>query len=223
MKRKATRRPYRRRTYRKRARMTMTKSVKSNMMSCVRSYVATTFSSTYPGSGWTYSNYTFSLSSLPGFTEFTNLFDQYRICAAKMTFMPQFTGNDFEGATDNIAGVRLWAYNPRVHYVIDRSGIQTGTINAENTMLQYNSARTVKRPWEPFSIYVKYPAVHLGTASGITVVGGAPKTKQWIDTDNYNIVHHGCAVGMVIPGGATNTTISYEVIVKLYMQFKNVH
>lgn len=223
MKRKAMRRPYRRRTYRKKARTTMTKAVKTNLMSCVRSYVAIPFTSTYPGSGWTYVNYTFSLGGVPGYTEFVNLFDQYRINAVKLTFLPQFTGNDFEDAVANNASSVPWIQNPRVHYCIDRSGIQTGTINSESKMLEYSSARTVKRPFEPFSIYVKSPSVHLGTATGVIIVGGAPKSKQWIDTDNYGIVHHGCAIGMQIPGGATNTTYGYEVMIKLYMQFKSVH
>lgn len=219
-KRKATRRPYRRRTYRKRARTTARiprsmPAVKNNLVSITRQYVATPISTTY-ALGWSYWNYTFPLSALQGYTEFTNLFGKYRINAVKLTFMPFFSGNDYAQAANST----VYAENPRVHYIVDTSGTSASQVDTEAEMLEFANVRTVRNPTKSFSIYIRNPCVHLGTASGVTIVGGAPKAKQWIDTANYNIVHHGCSIGMVIPGGASTGAWKFQVVIKYYMQFK---
>lgn len=219
-KRKANRSVYRRR---KRARTTMrpakvTRQVRSNLMSCVRSYVATPFVATY-AQGWQYSNYTFTLAGLQNYTEFTNLFGKYRINAIKITFMPSYSGNDLAQVQANASASGTWGLMPRVHTIVDTSGLATAQIDSEADMMENNKCRSIASPNRPFSIYIKKPCVHLGTANVTTIVGGAPK-NMWIDTANHNVVHHGAAIGMIIPNGSSAGSWTYQVVVKYYMQFK---
>lgn len=216
MKRKASR-PL----YRKKKRLAVRKvprGLKSNVMSCTRSYVAQPFASTVAG-GWAYFNYTFTLSGLQNYTEFTNLFGKYRINAIKLTFQPNYTGIDEPQAQANAGATGSWNILPRVHTIVDTSGLNTAQIDSESDMMEFSKCRTIRYPNRPFSIYIRKPCVHLGTANVTTIVGGAPK-NMWIDTANYNVVHHGAAVGMIVPAGSSTGGWSYQVIVKYYMQFK---
>lgn len=188
-------------------------------MSCVRSYVAQNVSATVAG-GWTYVNYTFTLSGLQNYTEFTNLFGKYRINGIKITFLPNYSGVEAGQMVYNAADLKSWFVQPRVHTIIDTSGVATAQIDSESDMMEFNKVRTIKNPTRPFSIYIPKPCVHLGTANVTTIVGGAPK-NMWIDTANYNVVHHGAAIGLVLPAGASTGGFGYQVVVKYYMQFKD--
>lgn len=206
------------RAYRKKAPMLIKRAVRSNLVSITRQYVGTEFTATY-AQGWQYSNLTFTLGALQNYTEFTNLFGKYRINAVKVTFLPSYSGNDIAQVQANASAAGTWGLLPRVHYLTDTSGLVSSQIDSESEFLEYSSARTVRDPTKPFSIYIRKPAVHLGTANITSIVGGAPK-NVWIDTANYNIVHHGAAVGMIVPGGSSAGSWKFQVIVKFYMQFK---
>lgn len=206
------RRRTRRRTTR---RLRLTRGVtRSNLVSITRRVVFPEF--TLPNNTWYTTSYAFSLAQLPSYTDFTNLFEQYRINAVKLQFMPTFDSADLNF---NPAGTgSVWTRIPRMYTIIDRDG--NPQLSTENAMIQYGNVRQITSPLKPFSVYIKAPCVQVATANNVTLVGGAPKGKQWIDCDNYNIGHWGCALGG-IAGGTTSGQIIYQVVATFYMQFKN--
>lgn len=176
-----------------------------------------------PG-GWRATAYSFSLSSIASsYTEFTNLFEQYRINGVKLTFIPQVDAIDANQLNVNIGaggGSVASVTVPRLYTAIDHDGnARTGS---EQELLQYGNHRIIKNPLRTFSIYVKHPRVQVATANATTLVGGAPKSKVWLDVDNYNVQHWGAVIGGQIPFGAgTGPSITYTVICTMYMQFKD--
>lgn len=160
---------------------------------------------------WQSQAYAPLLSQLPSYTEFTNLFEQYRINAVKFDFIPKSTS--FEANTS--AAV---ATMPRLYTIIDKDG--NAQTSSEVAMQQYGNSRLIRDPSKPFSIYIKRPCVQFGTANTITIVGGAPKPSPWLDCDNFSVQHWGCAIGGIMPTGTGS--VSFSVVATYYMQFKNV-
>lgn len=160
---------------------------------------------------WQSQAYAPLLSQLPNYTEFTNLFEQYRINGIKLDFIPKSTS--FEANTS--ASVAIM---PRLYTIIDKDG--NAQTSSETAMQQYGNARLIRDPSKPFSIYIKKPCVQFGTANTITIVGGAPKASPWLDCDNFNVQHWGCAIGGIMPTGTGS--VSFSVVATYYMQFKHV-
>ena len=191
---------------------------RSNLVSIKRSFVSAPFS---VNNSWSGASFNFTLAALPNYTEFTNLFEQYRINAVKLTFIPSADGIDFNQQQSNSSAGGNWATIPRLYTAIDKDG--NAQVASENAVLQYGNHRIIRSPLRPFSIYVKSPCVQVGTANLVTLVGGAPKSRQWLDCDNYSVQHWGCVVGGIVPyTSATSPSIGYQVIATYYMQFKNV-
>ena len=71
-----------------------------------RTYQATTVG-TDTGTFKAIGAYDFKLSYLPAYTDFTNLFDQYRIVKVKIEFIPNLTGNGAPGTPVCIAS-SIW-------------------------------------------------------------------------------------------------------------------
>lgn len=192
-----------------------TRAKKDNFVSIKRTV---TFTDQQVSNSWSCAGYAFTLAMLPSYTEFTQLFEQYRIMAIKLKFLPCFSQNDQEQSNANSAATAPWAVNPRMYVAIDKDG-QANT-GSESAIQQYGGCRVISEPLKAFSVYIKNPCVQLGTANAITIVGGAAKARQWIDTDNYNVQHYGCAVGGVIPFTSAGYAFRYYVVATYYMQFK---
>lgn len=202
------------RRYRRKA-MIPRKMIKSNGMMCTRKIVLGTVGTTV-SLGWLAFPYQFKLDDIVSYSEFTNLFDSYKINAIKLTFTPYWNSNDVSNQT-SFTGVL-----PRVYTLIDRNGIPVSTLNTEDRFLEYSNARQIKNPDKPFSIYVKAPGVELSSSGAITSSPAVIKYKPWIDTSNTTIPHNGCALGMVIPAGTSTMGFYYHVVATYYLQFKTV-
>lgn len=188
----------------------------SNLVSIKRSYKVADYQINY-ASGFVATPFYFTLNTLPNYTEFTNLFEVYRINAIKLTFLPIATGNDLPSITGNTATGAVWALTPRVYYTIDKDGNPPST---ENGFLERSNMKIVRRPFSGWQIYIRNPCVQSAVANSVTLVGGSPKSRQWIDCDNYGVAHWGCAVGGQIPSGSTTSAMTWQVIATYYMQFK---
>lgn len=194
----------------------MTRAIKSNLVFIKRKQlvgvwnISTTYSS---------NNYVFQLDDLPNYTEFTNLFEQYKINAVKLTFLPSYTGSDANQATANAAGGAVFQFAPRIYTMVDKDG--NPTIGTENAMLQRNDCRMIANPYKTFSIYIRKPAVQFEVGSGLGFAQAAPRASPWLDCDNYAVNHHGAGVGGVLPSGSSATAgLQYQVVATYYMAFK---
>lgn len=160
--------------------------------------------------GTLYSNhFGFTLGMLPAATDFTNLFDQYRINKVVWKAIPKFnTVNALSGA-----GNALLA---QVHTAIDyddSAALPTGTALSEITQYQthrmHRGTAVVRR--------TIVPKAEL-TGSGASVF---PKAYQWIDCDNTAILHNGIKVVIPKPLPA-GTEMWYDVQMDVYLSCKNV-
>lgn len=164
--------------------------------------------------------YAFSLDMLPGVAEFTSLFDQYKINAVKIQFIPGTTQTtnsvlDPNPTSSNITGAAM-CYN-RFHSVIDYD--DTTLLGSEAAALEYGSLKS-SRGDRGHTRYLKPKVVQdIFRTGGAT--GKRPIGNQWIDCNNTDVPHYGLKVWMDAPDSPTNIAITYNVYVTMYFQCKN--
>lgn len=152
----------------------------------------------------TYTAYNFSLGDLPSSGEFTALFDQYKINAVKITFIPQMN-----------------------------TSISIGTINNPNASARFFSAIDYNDSAAPFSVdeirqyaTCKYtPILRTHTryiykpkivdASGFTI-------SPWISTSVPGANYYGLKIAVEPMDSTSTLSMIYSVEAKFYMSFKNV-
>lgn len=191
--------------------------VNSSLVSIKRRYFVGNWQPTV-SAGWNSTNYSFRLNNIPSYTEFTALFEQYKINAVKLTFIPEFMGQlDQNNAFISAANPGSYVATPRVYTLIDKDG--DPQISTENAMLENGAVRLITNPHKAFSIYVKKPCAQFEVATSLGFSGAAPKPSPWLDCDNYGVNHFGVGLGAYVTGSITSL-ITYRVVATYYMQFK---
>lgn len=170
-------------------------------------YVSNWISSTSAAD--TTAGYSFTLAGLPNASEFTSLYDQYRINAVKLRLMPRGNSSELNSAT----GGGICSLFSVIDY--DDAAAPTGGVNQ---MVQYQSLKVTRSDKE----HVRYfkPRINVGAIN--SVAGGVQNkmnTRGWIDCDVSTTEHYG--LKFVLERTPTGTCI-YDAIVTLYMAFKNV-
>lgn len=147
----------------------------------------------------------FTLNGVPNASEFTGLYDQYRINAVKLRLMPR--GNSSELAPGNICS--LFSV---IDY--DDATVPTGGVNQ---LVQYQSLKVTRSDKE----HVRYfkPRINVGAINAITGISNKMNTKGWLDCDVSTTEHYG--LKFVVERPPTGTVV-YDAIVTLYLAFKNV-
>jgi hypothetical protein len=142
--------------------------------------------------------FTFSLSSLPDSTEFTSLFDNYRIYAVKLNFMPLFT--------DTSATV---AYPPIIT-AIDYDDATTTTLAQ---LEEYDSS--LRSYTGQFFQRVLKPRI------AVAGYGGAftqfAQLRPWVDCASPGVIWYGLKFALPISGAANNV---WNVNADYFVQFK---
>jgi hypothetical protein len=140
----------------------------------------------------------FNLTYVPAYTEFTNLFDQYRIKAVRCTWRPT--------ASEVPVGADLDHQLPNLWTVIDQND---GTVpSAATTLSQYQSLkisrldRPVTRTFYPRIAQSAYAS---GAVSGYSFSDG----PQWCDTGSPGVQHYGAKWALVWPGAGAGTVAQY--------------
>jgi hypothetical protein len=148
----------------------------------------------------TFTSYTFTLGALPDSTEFTALFDQYRILQVRMEFTPLFT--------DTSATV---AYPP-IYTAIDYDDANSVTGAQIN---EYDSVM-----FTPTGTYFERcfnPRIALAAYSGAFTSFGQPQAGFWIDCASPSVVHYGLKTVMPVAGAANQV---WSVRAHLQLQFR---
>lgn len=132
-----------------------------------------------------FQTYYFGLSQLPGYNEFSALFDQYRITKVELDFVPSistYSANNFT-TTATPAGLRIFS-------CIDYNSVPTGsTINA---MREYENCKVTQ--------YIKghkrsfKPKVVLDVDSGDNLA--QYDTEPWLSTGGTGIYYWGMKVAV---------------------------
>lgn len=164
---------------------------------------------------WKY--YTFNPSQIPNWTDYFNLFDQYKINALKFEFRPRwdnYAGNDKTAPPDtNASGTMLHVCNDPYSSVTVPSGVySSATLNSfmeQGNVKTYPGNRVV-------SVYFK-PTVNMDTAAGPNVRVRAP----WL-TNNTISQHLGFHIFAQDSNFLGIFNQSFDVFVTAYFSMRNV-
>ncbi len=130
----------------------------------------------------------FQLSDLPGISDFTNLFDEYRLNSITVRFVPKFSGantNDFYSSSASLVAPAL----PTLLTAIDPDGVfSTGT---PEDMLQYGNVRWHKSSADHVIVKFK-PTAFSGLQTN--PVGGITANVQKINNSWISLDGSGTAV-----------------------------
>lgn len=146
----------------------------------------------------------FNLNLVPNASEFTSLFDQYRIDKIVWTLMPR--GNSAEQGTNNT--------NTKIFSVLDYDD-ETAPANL-NTLLQYPNVKctTLSRDHKRTLV----PKFATQTYISAVATGYGARTG-WLDCDNSNVPHFGVKYFIQAPGAGTQVI---DVKTDFYLSFKGV-
>lgn len=161
------------------------------------------------GTSATFGVLAFKLSDVPVPTDFTNLYDQYRIKAVKVNFIP-VTNVTFRQSIGDLAVVGT-AFSDRFFTVFDLNDATNPT--SINAMREYKDCK-----WSPYTRIHKrfcYPKPLYEMSGNIPATGKSP----WIPTSSTNVDYYGIKWGFEHPTSiATGTYFTIEC--KYYMQFR---
>ena len=147
----------------------------------------------------------FALNDVPGYTEFTALYDAYKINAVKIMFLPQMTSNISVSSVNNPYA------NTRFFSCIDYND-STAPANVD-AVREYKSCkytpilRRHKR-------YIYKPKIL--AAEGYTPV------SPWISCASPSVIYYGLKYAIENTNATVGTAFEYSVECKFYLSFKNV-
>lgn len=148
--------------------------------------------------------YSFALADLPSSSDFTNLFDAFRLNKVVVKILPRVTVVN-AGATASPNSL------PRAVDVIDYNDDNTGFTTDD--LLEYSNHRIhmCDKPW-----HRKFtPAVEVGlNGAAASLVPGIQKFKQWIDVSAFDAKHYGYKIRIDPP--ADNTSVYHWDVFHTY-------
>lgn len=152
----------------------------------------------------TLGGYQFSLNDVPNYTEFTNLYDMYKINGVKLTFIPQQDANTSLSPVNNaIANARFF------------SAIDYNDANPPASVDELREYKTAK--WtsilRPHVRYIHKPKIF--DTSGYSI-------SPWMATTSPSVNYFGLKVAIEPTEATITTTFTYKIEAKFYMEFKNV-
>jgi len=159
------------------------------------------------GGAQTTKQFTFTLGQLPNYSEFTKLFQEYRIAAVKVTFMPLTPVNIAyqEGGFDESVGFRV----PQLGFCADYTGQPVPSTGNEQPWLecegyeQHTFTKPVSVTFKPTPLATQFES---STSLGYAV----PAKSPWLPVADPNVVHYALNARLYDPyfnhvTGAVNT------------------
>lgn len=169
-----------------------------------RSYYVTNGLTAFGANSYTPVN--IALTSLPNYTEFTALYDQYKITGLKVKFVPRGNSSDIT-TQNNISSLFT---------VIDLD--DGNPLTTVDQAMQYQSMKMC-RSTQTQVRYLK-PRFNVGAINQVAGgLIGKKNTNGWLDCTSDSVVHYG--IKTALTAGATQSVI-YDLMVTVYLAFKNV-
>jgi len=165
----------------------------------------------FNGQIWSSRSFTFRLSDLPGYTEFTNLYDQYKIEKVKLHFLPRYS-ETVPGSTTS-----PWVTNSLLWNCTSDDGTQR--LFTENDALQASAAK-MRVTNDPFTIWVK-PKFQVEVSTALAFANAKPDTG-FLDCDNFGVVHYGHEIGGYNMGALAGQLSEWKCYATYYMAFKDM-
>lgn len=153
----------------------------------------------------------FKLSDLPSYTEFTSLFDKYRITGIRAYFMPRANIVNQSNLTSSFTEI------PPIITVVDyddASGTDTYT-----QLEQYENAK-VHYEFKPFSVYFK-PMIAVAAYQG-AFTGYSSSRKMWIDAASPDVEYYSLKWASLPYSAGNSTTVypAWDIMFTYYLQCK---
>lgn len=152
----------------------------------------------------TYAAYNFSLSDLPNYTEFTSLYDMYKVNAVKITFIPQVTQSVSSGTVNNPNA------SSRFFSAIDYNDGTAPT--SLDDLRQYQTCRMtpILRQHRRFIMKPK-----ILDSNGFSI-------SPWMTTASATANYYGLKIAVEPMDSTSTTTMMYTIEAKFYLSFKQV-
>jgi len=157
--------------------------------------------------------YSFKLSDLPQYTEFTALFDKYRITGVKLKVIPRIT-------MQTPAGYQTAAtsYMPTIVHTIDYDDATTPTDASQ--LNQYDTVKMAHNG-KPFSVWIRPRAAQAQFGAGVFTSYGSSNPKQWMDVASPDIVYYGWKWATNGYPATLNGNQAWDVYATYYLEFMN--
>jgi hypothetical protein len=154
----------------------------------------------------------FSLSGVPGYTEFTALYDQYRITKVNLHLWPTNIA-----VTNSNSGSTIVNLAPRVVTAIDYD--DSTNAGSFNELREYSTAEVhivTDKVVRTFS-----PAVSTVVYEGVSSSGYAPTWGQWISTNDPSVPHYGMKGAIEATGSSSvDSAYGYRVEAEYFLEFR---
>lgn len=160
----------------------------------------------------------FSLNQLPGVSEFTNLYDQYKINGISVKIQPLLT----EGIASAVSGTTAaWGF-PKLSTVLDFDDSTNPA--TELVMLQYGSLKQTGA-FREHKRYFKPKIRQAALDAGGAITANTVRNAGWLDVANPDVPHYGIKVyhpGPIASGTPlVSSSIAYSIYATVYFQCKN--
>lgn len=154
--------------------------------------------------------FTFKLSDLPNNSEFTSLFDKYRISGIRAQFIPRTNVLALNNLSSSLTA------QPVLLTVID---YDDGTAGDYNALAQYENCKSHDQ-FKPFSLYFK-PMIAVAAYQG-AFTGYGSSRKMWLDAASPDIEYYALKWATLPYSSGNNATLDpiWDVIFTYYVQFK---
>lgn len=152
----------------------------------------------------TFQAFNFSLDDLPSYTEFTALYDMYKINAVKVSFLPQMTEN-----------ISLTSVNNPHAYTRFFSAIDYNDSTAPSSIDELRQYQTCKYTpiLRPHKRYIYKPKI---------LDSSNTSRSPWIATSSPSTNYFGLKIAVENMNSTTTTSMDYVIEAKYYVSFKNV-
>lgn len=160
-----------------------------------------------------YSNhFGFTLAQLPDASNFTGLYDEYRINKVVFQIIPKWSESSLNTSAVN-------ASMQQIHTAIDYDdSLALPTATGLNEITQYQSHKFTRG--NQIHTRVIVPKLEMATAGALA--GQSPKARQWLDCDNTTVLHNGVKVFATKLIGSAGFEQYFDVRITTYMSFRNV-
>lgn len=154
----------------------------------------------------------FKLEDLPNYTDFTQLYEQFKITGVSLRFIP-WIGTENSGLTQ--------ARTDTLAYCIDRGANDLVTVSPSFNSLLENQDVKLRNSQRPFKMWIGSPVAHQGADAQVQVVNRA---SPWLDAELASrstiVDHHG--VKFSFPANVANDLACYyKVFATYYITCRN--
>lgn len=162
----------------------------------------------------------FCLTDLPNVSEFTTLFDDYKICGIALKIYPLATNSN----TESTAVSDSPQNNGWLHHITDDndySGITASDVGID-AIRQYANYRVVNLARrKPIKRYIK-PKIAIAGYDGVTTSSIYNTRPQWINTGSTSVPHYAWKGCFEIYNNADSATYQlFKIEATYYVGFKN--